>query len=285
MAYNEISHLIIESLYMRTNQWVKSCTLRNKFFITATFGLFICLFALIAPTQAVGESVSIDAFDINNCTVGANADGTVSHENGTETVSIRFTLDNNTKSTSESWVAGILGSGTHTYSVPVPASTVIGDQMTMKIDLLDGSGGVLVSDTLTYHCGVIVPELEPEPEVEAEPEVILSPQPAFYDGRINDFDTAAPIAIYPHMVDGEVGLIIYNADGMLLMVVSPQQIADALPNPESNILISEANGVALYRLTNGDWQINAPQYNGKTYIIIFPELPHNGVYESFELDN
>lgn len=265
---------------MGISQLVKFYTLRNNVFITATFGLvFICLFALVAPTQAVGESVSINAFDINICTASASVSGTVSHENGTESVSIRFTLDNHTKSTGFSWTAGILSTGTYGFAVSIPASTAIGDLMTMRIDLLDSGGGVLATDSLDYHCGigVVVPV--------ASPEVSLDPQPAFYDGRINDFDTAAPIAIYPHMVDGEAGLIIYDTAGVVLLVISPQQIADAPENPEDNVLISEANGVALYRLTNGDWQINAPQYNGKTYVIIFSELSHSGGYESFELDN
>ena len=113
------------------------------------------------------------------------------------------------------------------------------------------------------------------------------PLPAFYDGRINDYDTASPVAVYPHQVDGETGLIIYNPDGVEMLVVSPQQIADAPDNPDSNILIASANEVSLYRIAGengGLWQINAPQYNGKTYVMIFPELFHSGGYESFELE-
>lgn len=110
------------------------------------------------------------------------------------------------------------------------------------------------------------------------------PLPAFYDGRINDYDSAAPIAVYPHEVDGETGLIIYSAEGVELLVISPQQIADAPDNPDTNTLIVEANGVSLHRLVGGAWQVNAPQYNGKTYVVIFPELFHSGGYESFELE-
>lgn len=110
------------------------------------------------------------------------------------------------------------------------------------------------------------------------------PLPAFSDGRINDYDSAAPIAIYPHEIDGETGLIIYSANGVQLLIISPQQIADAPDNPNSNTLILEANGVSVYRLAGGGWQINAPQYNGKTYVMIFPELFHSGGYDSFELD-
>lgn len=108
------------------------------------------------------------------------------------------------------------------------------------------------------------------------------PQPAFTDGRINNYDVAAPVAVYPHEVNGEIGLIIYAADGTLLLVVSPEQIAVAPENPASNILIVEGNNVALYRTPEGKWQINAPQYNGKTYVLIFPELSSSGGYESHE---
>lgn len=110
------------------------------------------------------------------------------------------------------------------------------------------------------------------------------PLPAFYDGRINDYDTAAPVAVYPHEVDGEIGLIIYNPDGVQLLVVSPEQIADVSDNPSDNVLVASANGVSLYRIPGGYWQINAPQYNGKTYVMIFSELFHSGGYESFEFD-
>lgn len=107
---------------------------------------------------------------------------------------------------------------------------------------------------------------------------------SFTDGRINTRDGAAPIAVYPHIVNDEVGLIIYSADGEILLIVSPQQIANAPENPEANTEIASGNNVALYRLAGGKWQINAPQYNGKTYVMIFSELFAGAEYESFELE-
>lgn len=114
------------------------------------------------------------------------------------------------------------------------------------------------------------------------------PLPAFYDGRINNYDTATPIVVYPHLVNGENGLAIYDVNGVLLLLVSPQAIADAPENPDSSILIAEANGVVLYRIPSeggGLWQVNGSQYNGKTYTLIFPELFHGGGYESYEIEN
>lgn len=112
--------------------------------------------------------------------------------------------------------------------------------------------------------------------------------PAFYDGRINNYDTASPIVVYPHPVNGETGLAIYDVNGVLLLLVSPETLANAPENPDSSILIAEANGVVLYRIPGeggGLWQLNAPQYNGKTYVLIFPELFHSGGYESYEIEN
>lgn len=109
--------------------------------------------------------------------------------------------------------------------------------------------------------------------------------PAFTDGRINNYDAAAPVAVYPHDINGETGLIIYDVNGVELLIISPQQILAAPENPDSNLLIAQANGVALYRLAGGLWQINAPQYNGKTYVMIFSELFYDGGYESHEIDN
>lgn len=114
------------------------------------------------------------------------------------------------------------------------------------------------------------------------------PQSVFFDGRINNYDLAAPIAVYPHMINDKVGLIIYDVDGIELLVVSPQQLANVPDNPDHSIFIVSNNGVSLYRIPGegrGLWQINAPQYNGKTYVIVFPELFNNGGYESFELDD
>lgn len=117
--------------------------------------------------------------------------------------------------------------------------------------------------------------------------VPVSHQPVFTDGRINDYDSASPIVVYPHLINDATGLIIYDVNGVELLVISPQQIADAPDNPDSPVLIAQANNVSLYRIPGegrGLWQINTPQYNGKTYVMIFPELFRSGGYESFELE-
>lgn len=117
--------------------------------------------------------------------------------------------------------------------------------------------------------------------------VIVETCPVFFDGRINNCDTATPIAVYPHDVNGETGLIIYAVDGEILLIISPQQLANIDENPESPILIVEESSIALYRIPgddSGQWQINAPQYNGKTYVLIFSGLFADAGYISFEED-
>lgn len=109
------------------------------------------------PVSAVGESVTIQSFDTMACQAGELGAGIVVHVNGTEAVSIRFTLDNLSKTTSSTFTAGILPSGTYGFSVNVPASTAKADNMTMSIDLLDEGSLVLVSDALSYACGVVPP--------------------------------------------------------------------------------------------------------------------------------
>lgn len=115
----------------------------------------------------------------------------------------------------------------------------------------------------------------------------FGPDPAFTDGRINNYDSAAPVVVYPNTVDGQTGLSIYSADGTLLFVVTAEQLASASDNPASPELIAGSNGVTLHRIpgeNGGQWQINAPQYNGKTYVLIFTNLFVDGGYTSFEIE-
>lgn len=110
------------------------------------------------------------------------------------------------------------------------------------------------------------------------------PAPAFVDGRINNFDVANPVVVYPIRTEAGTGLHIYSDAGVLLLIVTPEMIAAVPAQPEANTLIAEANGVALYRLSSGEFQVNAPMYNGKTYVLIFKELFPDGGYESFEIE-
>ena len=242
----------------------------------------VLLFVMATSALAAGESIRIDSFEIHNCTAGANADGVVTHTNGTLGVSIRFTLTNITQGTSETWTAGLLGSGTHTYSVPVPGLTTVGDAMQHTLEMIDGGGAVLVSDTLNYRCGVVASSNDP---------VAPEPQPAFADGRVNNWDTGNPVVLFPFTDGDSQGLNVYaaNGDGLLLNILA--STIDAVAEcPDSNTLIvsDAASGISLWRLSrnsdgNCPFQLNAPTGEaGKIYSIVFNEMFAGTYYESWE---
>ncbi len=93
------------------------------------------------------------------------------------------------------------------------------------------------------------------------------------DGRLNRYDLAAPVAVFPIPAANGTGLHLYaiGADGAgtLALVVTPEMI-EAVPElPEMNTLIAATpdGAIALYRLTTGEFQINAG-----TYVIVFRDL-------------
>ncbi|MGJ3237380.1 MAG: hypothetical protein ACFE0Q_01610 [Anaerolineae bacterium] len=96
----------------------------------------------------------------------------------------------------------------------------------------------------------------------------------FSDGRINHQDGAAPIVVYPYQDDTGAGFDIYTAQGTLALRVTGAQLG-ALPivDPNHNIVVSGGPG---------NYQITAPQYNGKTYVLQFGEPFVNTGYTSRE---
>jgi hypothetical protein len=114
-------------------------------------------------------------------------------------------------------------------------------------------------------------------------EPVAGPQPLMpfvYDGRINNYDAAAPIVIYP---DNAGGLAIYTADGDFILSVSAAEFSAAGVN-SSNTLVSSSPtlNTMVYRLSSGEYQIMADQYNGKTYMIRFSNPYANMGYYSTE---
>jgi len=101
----------------------------------------------------------------------------------------------------------------------------------------------------------------------------------FTDGRLNDRDAAAPVAVYE--VDGDLHVYaVDSSEGTLVMVVTAEEFA-AVGVPEVNTVVEEANGIQVIRLSTGEYQINAPTASGKTYTMIFSGLAP-GNYTSFE---
>lgn len=93
------------------------------------------------------------------------------------------------------------------------------------------------------------------------------------DGRINRHHIAAPVAIYPVDYGTGTGLHLYHIDeagkGTLALTVSPEAIAAVPAQPAENSLIASTpdGSLALYRLTTGEYQVNAGEY-----VVIFTEL-------------
>lgn len=88
------------------------------------------------------------------------------------------------------------------------------------------------------------------------------------DGRLNDGgdQLAAPVAVY----DTEQGLDVYlinpaNGNGDKIFTATDEEVADVGDTPEVNTVIDSANGVVLYRLTSGEFQINATNFDGSPY--------------------
>jgi hypothetical protein len=88
------------------------------------------------------------------------------------------------------------------------------------------------------------------------------------DGRLNDGSDqlAAPVAVY----DTEQGLDVYlinptNGNGDKIFTATDEEVADVGETPGANTIIDSANGVALYRLASGEFQINATNFDGSPY--------------------
>jgi hypothetical protein len=108
-------------------------------------------------------------------------------------------------------------------------------------------------------------------------------RPVFTDGRINRYDFATPIVVYSTS-DGQ-GLIIRDDNVRRdLLVVTAEEIAAVPAAPETNTVIASANGVELWRLTSGEFQVMALMDNGKIYVMIFSVIDSNSAYQSFEIE-
>lgn len=101
------------------------------------------------------------------------------------------------------------------------------------------------------------------------------------DGRVNNRDLAAPLAVYC-----PAGLpVIYAIDsaghGTLAFAVTQEQI-DAVGVPEANTLIASGLGIRLYRLPGGQYQVvSAPDAEGKVYQMRYAVCVAGAALESF----
>ena len=89
------------------------------------------------------------------------------------------------------------------------------------------------------------------------------------DGRLNDGSDqlAAPVAVY----DTDQGLDVYlinpeNGNGDKIFTVTDDEVAKVDDEPIINTMLDGAKGVVLYRLTSGEFQINATNFDGSLYV-------------------
>ncbi|MEO1287972.1 MAG: hypothetical protein AAFV93_09390 [Chloroflexota bacterium] len=99
----------------------------------------------------------------------------------------------------------------------------------------------------------------------------------FTDGRINHRDAAAPIVIYSYVDTSGRGFDIYHADGRFAYRATANDLANAP-------LYDSANDIRISTVAGGGYQITAPQYNGKTYVMQVDAPLANIGYTSYEQD-
>jgi hypothetical protein len=91
--------------------------------------------------------------------------------------------------------------------------------------------------------------------------------------------------VYTRVIGGQCVIDAYrmsdSGPGRRVFRVTERELARLPEFPESNLLVRENDAVALYKLTTGEYQINAgPDLNNKVYVIIFTGCPSNSRQES-----
>ena len=84
--------------------------------------------------------------------------------------------------------------------------------------------------------------------------------PTINDGRVNEYDIAAPVAIYdlydyPYVDDVNAGVLdrieFWGVDGQKILEVSREQIVNAAPTSGSSVLVATGSGLSLYKEVDG----------------------------------
>lgn len=146
----------------------------------------------------------------------------------------------------------------------------------IRVDFFSPAGGDLPSDTVWYtaigNCNGL-------------PYASATNITTFADGRINNRDAAAPFAVYEDEGTYSFYWINDSGEGMLILTVTPDDIAQVSESPQENTVIAsnEAYGFYLLRLTDGPLQAQANMSNGKLYVLIIRDAIA-GIYESYEVE-
>lgn len=91
----------------------------------------------------------------------------------------------------------------------------------------------------------------------------------FTDGRVNSHDAAESASIYCEGDNSVTVWAVINSQGYFAFNASVKEIAKVPVKPEKNTLIKQAMNIALYRLTTGELQVNAPG----NYVFIWSGCP------------
>jgi hypothetical protein len=153
----------------------------------------------------------------------------------------------------------------------------------MSVNLDEGVQYYLVtSDCCNYHpghytneitgAGTITLGILRDPVTDENGFVQFEPN----DGRMNHSisDRAAPVASYCH----DWGIEVWQIDPVNATGINPPAIfvsweeieATGVPT-DQNVLLAENNGVAFYRLTTGEFQVNTTYADGKPFILVWSE--------------
>lgn len=104
------------------------------------------------------------------------------------------------------------------------------------------------------------------------------------DDRVNQMtkDRAAPVAVYCEASGIQVRVIdpasSRGIDPPAINVMFEDIEAAGIPT-EANLLLAESNGVQLWRLTTGEFQVNATYANeAKPYIVVWTGCPKSNFY-------
>jgi len=120
-----------------------------------------------------------------------------------------------------------------------------------------------------------------EPEV-STPQAVWD---GYSDGRINRFDAAPPVVIYPAAYgEAGTGLHLYglNADGSgwLALEVTPEMLETAPVGEFVLVAVNPENTLQVFKLGK-QYQVNAVFANGKIYVAIFDQLDSQSPIQTY----
>ena len=124
--------------------------------------------------------------------------------------------------------------------------------------------------------GTTIYDFEPEGVQRAASDSSSSVPGIPNDGRVNYPDYSGPIAVYEQDYGIHVYGIAPDSQGYLVLAVNAAEIEAIPEQPDDHTLIKEGyDGVRLYRLSTGQFQVNSGPYgDGREYVVIWgPNTP------------